>query len=419
MKFYFLIFSLTASAFFFGCSGSERFSNKENEADVISVSNEVRLLVDETTNEKEIVVGSKCFLFIEDEKKDLINPGEILKFSSSNNNLTLMINKKKYEGEYFQVIPFDSTQLLICNQMKFSGKLKIINNSNSIMMINSLDLESYLKGVIPKEMPLGKANENYEALKAFAICARTYSLQQFNSKKYFDLYIDVRDQVYGGVDAEKPISNLAVDETKNVILTYDGKPAKVFYHSTCGGKTENVKNIFGIDSAYYLSGINDGNNPYCSISPSFEWEEVYTPDVFIERLKNANLNQDSQDWQDFQDCILENVYIVNRFESGRVNELRIDLSNSQTVETTSVTLKGNNIRSILRTANNKSILKSIWFDLVMDENKNVIITGKGYGHGVGLCQWGSIGQSRAGKNFKEILSHYFPGTKISYLNDKN
>ncbi|OGU77037.1 MAG: hypothetical protein A2V93_12250 [Ignavibacteria bacterium RBG_16_34_14] len=412
MKFFLLLFSLIAFAFFSGCSGSERFTKKENEIKVISVSNEVRLLIDEAANEIEILIGSRCFLLTEEEKKELINSGQILSFAALNNNLTLKINEKNYEAEYFQLIPFDSTQFLIYNEMKLRGKLKIINNSNSVMMVNSLDLESYLKGVIPKEMPLGKNKENYEALKAFAICARTYSLQQLNSKKYFDLYIDVRDQVYGGVDVEKPISNSAVDETKSLILTYDGRPAKVFYHSTCAGKTEDVKNIFGIDSAYYLSGVEDGNNPYCSISPSFNWEEVYTPEVFIERLKNANLVNDDSD-------VLEKCFIVSRFESGRVNELRIDLSNSQTGEITSVILQGNNIRSIIRTANNKSILKSIWFDITLDENKNVIITGKGYGHGVGLCQWGAIGQSRAGKNYKEILSHYFPGTKISYLNDKN
>jgi len=412
MNFFSLFFSLTVLSFLLGCSGSERFTKKEKESEVISLTNEVRLLVDEAVNEKEIFVNSKCFVFIEEEKKDLINPGEILKFAISNNNLSLRKGDNFYEAEYFQLIPVDSIQFLICNEMKLRGKLKIINNSNSVMMINTLDLESYLKGVIPKEMPLGKGNENYEALKAFAICARTYSLQQLNSKKNFDLYIDVRDQVYGGVDVESEISNSGVDETKNLILTYDGKPAKVFYHSTCGGKTEDVKNIFGIDSAHYLSGIEDGNDPYCSISPSYNWEEDYTPEIFIERLENANLVNDDFD-------VLENVYIVSRFKSGRVNELRIDLSSSQTGETTSVTLKGNNIRSVIRTSNSKSILKSIWFDLLMDENKNIIITGKGYGHGVGLCQWGAIGQSRAGKNFREILFHFFPGTKISYLNDKN
>jgi len=285
-----------------------------------------------------------------------------------------------------------------------------LSNRNSISVINHVDIESYIKGVIPKEMPLGKGEENFEALKAFAICARTYTLMKMKREKNFDLYIDTRDQVYGGVDVEKLISNKAVDETKDLILTYNNKPAIVFYHSTCGGKTEDVKNIFGIDTAYYLSGVDDGINPYCSISPSFEWEEVFSSSLFIERLKLAGLVDSLFD-------VLENIYIVNRFESGRVNELRIELSSSETGEKKSISLFGNNIRGIIRTANNKSILKSIWFDLTLDENKNVIIHGKGYGHGVGLCQWGAVSQSRAGIKFKEILSHYFPGTEISYLNN--
>ena len=148
---------------------------------------------------------------------------------------------------------------------------------------------------------------------------------------------------------------------------------------------------------------------YCSISPSFNWTETYPEDVFISRLRNAGL-VDSDYYR------IDAIEIVSRFESGRVNELRIDLLSS-TGERKSISIFGNNIRSIIRTANNKSILKSNWFDINVDENKNVIITGKGYGHGVGFCQWGAINQSKLGYDFKEILFHYFPGTKISYLND--
>ncbi|HSP86689.1 MAG TPA: SpoIID/LytB domain-containing protein, partial [Ignavibacteriaceae bacterium] len=254
MKFFFLLFSLFATGFFLGCSGSDRFTKKETEVkkekilvpNEESFSNKVRLLIEEGINKKEILIGSKCFLFDEDKKIEIINAGETLEFSSSNQILSLNYNNNFYSSEVFRLLPIDSTEFIICNEIILRGELKIIGKSDSIMIINSLDLESYIKGIIPREMPLGKGKENYEALKAFAICARTYSLQQLNSKKYFDLYIDVRDQVYGGVDSEKPISNQVTDETKNLILTYEGNPAKVFYHSTCGGKTEDVKNIFGI-----------------------------------------------------------------------------------------------------------------------------------------------------------------------------
>ena len=420
MKIFLLLFISVTFSFFFGCSSSERFTKKE-ETKVTLSGRDVRLLIDETVNEKELPVDSECYLFKEEEKIRLITPGETLNYSASKNMVSIKVNNKFYEGDYFQVIPADLNGFLYCNDMKLRGKLKIINNSGSVMVINTLDMESYLKGVIPREMPLGKGNENYEALKAFAICARTYTMQKMNlstgqagSKKYFDLYVDVRDQVYGGVEVEQPISNKAVDETRNLILTYEGKPAKVFYSSTCGGMTEDAKNIFGVDNAPYLSTIEDGNHPYCIISHAFNWREVYTPELFVERIMN-NTDQYLLDSQDYE---LNDVKVLSRFESGRVNELSVELTEANAGEKKIITLKGNNIRWIIRTADSRSILKSIWFDVELDENKNVTITGKGYGHGVGLCQYGAIGQSRAGKNFQEILSHYFPGTVIKRLSER-
>ena len=354
----------------------------------------------------------KClsYIYIEGKKAILVNPGNKLFFSATNSLIHLNIKDKFLEALNFQIFPKDTTQFLTYKGMKFRGSLKVINNADSVAVINSVDLESYLKGVIPKEMPLGKGEEYFQALKAFAICARTYSLNKMTRNgENFDVFIDTRDQVYGGVDAEKEISNRAVDETKGLVLTYDGKIARVFYHSTCGGRTEKVQNVFRGDPIPYLQGVEDGYPPNCSISPSFNWEETYTQDLFIGRLRQAGLI-DSEYYR------IDTIEIMSRFESGRVDELKIDLL-SYNDNRRSVFIFGNNIRSVIRTANNKSILKSNWFDLNIDENKNVIISGRGYGHGVGLCQWGAIDQSKLGYDFKEILLHYFPGTKISYLND--
>lgn len=397
--------------FCMGCTGSRISTEKDKEAEVEHISDEIRLLVDENIFEKEILVEIPSYIYVEQEKAIPVNPGEKLFFSTRNNGLSLFAHNQEFEAPYFQLYPQDTTQFLKYNGMRLRGGLKIVNDSSSVSVINTIDLESYLKGVVPKEMPMGKGEEYFQALKAFAICARTYSLNKKNSNEnHFDVYIDVRDQVYGGVDAETSISNRAVDETRGIILTYNKKPAIVFYHSTCGGKTEKVDNVFKVSSVEYLQGIEDGNPPYCSISPSFEWEEKYPQAIFIERLRNAGLI-------DSEYFLIDRIEIINRFESGRVNELRIELLSS-TGEKKIVSLYANNIRSILRTADNKSILKSNWFDIYFDENKNVIITGKGYGHGVGFCQWGAINQSILGFSFTEILSHYFPGTKISYPNDQ-
>jgi stage II sporulation protein D len=115
--------------------------------------------------------------------------------------------------------------------------------------------------VLAKEMPLGKDGENLEALKALSVCVRTYAIQKMKAGKiYFDLYADTRDQVYGGVDAESPISNRAADETKNIILKYSDLPALIYYHSTCGGQTESSQNVFTKENIPYLTSIKDGNN---------------------------------------------------------------------------------------------------------------------------------------------------------------
>jgi len=258
-------------------------------------------------------------------------------------------------------------------------------------------------------MPVGKNDENYEALKALAVCIRTYAIKKMQDGKiYFDLYNDTRDQVYGGVDGELPLSNKAVDETKNIILKFEGQPVLLYYHSTCGGFTESSQNVFTKDMVPYLISVEDGNEPYCKISPRFQWEEVYSRDDLINRLKSSSI-LDNLSYQ------LEDISIINKFESGRVSELEIKVVDEYGEEK-SVLLKGNEIRSIIRTADNKNILWSTLFDLSINSN-SVVIKGKGFGHGVGLCQWGAIDLSRNGWNYKNILEHYYPGTNTGNFDD--
>lgn len=100
---------------------------------------------------------------------------------------------------------------------------------SEVKVVNQIGLEDYTKGVMIKEMPVGKGTENYEALKAFSICIRTYAYNKINENKdFFDIYPDTRDQVYGGVDGETKYTNSIVDETRDQILIYDTEPAIIF-----------------------------------------------------------------------------------------------------------------------------------------------------------------------------------------------
>jgi stage II sporulation protein D len=397
-----------------GCSGSERFTGNDKSENVKEIKkhkgeffksnilNPVRVLIQNSSNKLEYKVDEPLNLFDTQNKIALIKTGNKINFFEDDGYVLMKINEKEFSSEYFELQPADSSNVVSFNKKNYRGKLRVLNSDGEIKIINIIDLEDYLKGVIPSEMPIGKDDKNLEALKAFAICARTYSLMKMNKNQNdFDLYIDVRDQVYGGADNEKPLSNKAVDETKGVILFFNNEPAVTFYHSTCGGETENSKNIFTQDEIPYLSGVDDNEPPYCSISPRFTWKEVYERKEFLKRFVAAGIIQNNN-------SELENIEIKSRFSSGRVNELVITVVENEQVKQ-KYSVFGNNIRTIIRTSDNKSILFSTMFEIFLDGN-NVIIDGRGYGHGVGMCQYGAIGQSHLGIKYLDILYHYFPGT---------
>lgn len=405
---YFIIIAFLIS----GCSSSSRFTSRNDNSSVTgsaAESSQIRVLMNEPSYFFTWTVESPVIVSADNRTVAVINIGNKIEFVPDGSDVNLHISDNKFSGKIISLSPKDSDKIKF-NGRYYRGAIKFFADNNLLSIVNSLPLEDYLKGVLPLEMPSGKGNENFEALKAFAICARTYALNKLKENKTtFDIYIDTRDQVYGGVEIEKDITNKAVDDTRGLILTYNGQPALTFYSAACGGHTENVKNVFASERADvpYLAGVKDGDEPYCSIAPRFQWQEKYTQDVFISRLQSAGLI-DNTDYR------IENIEAASRFESGRVNELRITLKSGNGDDKT-VSVYGNNIRSVIRTADNKNILRSNLFNISTDENGEVTINGIGYGHGVGLCQWGSIYLSREGWSYQKILSHYFPGTDIQKI----
>ncbi len=400
---------------FTSCSSSKRFTSEEeyyedeyDEVEFKADINYVRVLLDEKPVSINFMVQSKVYLLRENDKIAEVNSGNIIEFYNEFEKVIAKIGKKKISGKYFQLISAESKEIKY-NDNSYMGSLRVVENKGTVKIINFIDVENYLKGVIAKEMPLGKGNENFEALKAFTICARTYTLMKMNQGNLlYDIFPDTRDQVYGGIAAEHNISNRAVKETEGLILMFDGLPATVYYHSTCGGVNENVENVFPQKPKSYLTSIEDGFNPYCKISPRFEWKEIYTQKQFIEQLYNAKLI-DSKNYSNVE------VNVASRFASGRVDDLEIIMEGERGRE--EIHLYGNEIRSKIRTPKKNQLLWSTQFNISMMTNDNIVFKGKGFGHGVGLCQWGAIGQSRLGINFEQILKHYYPGTNLRRVDD--
>ncbi len=393
---------------FAGCSGSKETYDRENDTSG-ETGGLIRVLLEEQPDNYQFINDSPLYLKNGNSYLALINPGNKLSVSNSGDEIKVVVEGKDFSGKDIELVSESAGNPVSYKGSSYRGTINLIPAGNGISVVNHLSLEQYLKGVIPKEMPSGKGNEYYEALKAFTICARTYTITKLKeNKKLFDVFADTRDQVYGGSNIEKGIINNVVDETRGLILTYDNKPAVTFYSSTCGGHTEDAANVFKNVDLPYLKGVKDGDEPYCSISPKFKWTETFSEDAFIQRLVTAG-------YLDNSGYTVKNINVNSTFRSGKINELEIDLTDNYN-KAKSVKLYGNNIRYILKTSGN-SLLESNNFTAVR-KGKEIIINGTGYGHGVGLCQWGALEQSKEGRDYEEILSFYYPGTKIEKYNDQ-
>ncbi|KAA3604051.1 MAG: SpoIID/LytB domain-containing protein, partial [Calditrichaeota bacterium] len=290
------------------------------------------------------------------------------------------------------------------NGKEFHGKIALRTSNGKMNVVNRVEIQDYLKGVVPSEMPAGNPND-FEALKAQAITARTYVLK--NLGKYKDLGIDVwatvQDQVYKGISGEAKLSNKAVEETATLVLTSSSKIAITYFSSTCGGKTEDNSEVWSGVQEPYLNGITDsfGGDFFCKESPHYRWTEEFSREE-LEQMFTQNLGKNYGQ--------LYNIKILKRTNSGRISHLQLifkdgiaDIKNP------------NKIRNALK--RNGKILRSAFFkaDLELDSKnwiQKVTLTGAGNGHGVGMCQWGAMGMSRKGYTYDKILTHYYKGTEI-------
>jgi stage II sporulation protein D len=309
-------------------------------------------------------------------------------------------------------IPRSDDQWLYLNGKPYRGVLEIdcISDAKPLLVLNIVPVEDYLKGVVLAE--IGKLSQSeMEALKAQAIASRTYALFQVsqNKDRKYDLEATVMDQTYSGVAAEDPQTNRAIQLTRGQVLTYKGKLICSYYSTNCGGKTEYVEKVWDKPPEPYLIPVDD--DTFCLWSKNYSWEERWTKDNLE---KNIRAFLDSA-------CITPDPKTVNlldlkireRSPSGRVEWLDV------VTDEDTISLRADKIRWALRKGNGShSILPSTNFDLeiIRGENnviKQIIARGKGNGHGVGMCQTGAVGMARAGYSYRDILSHYYTGAKIT------
>jgi len=291
----------------------------------------------------------------------------------------------------------------------YRGSIVIVPDDKGISIVNMLDVEDYLRGVVALEV--GKGNDEIiEAVKAQAVAARTYTYKkmQENGNDSYDLLSTVADQVYGGVNAESETCNQAIRTTVGEVLFYRDSLIYAYYHSTCAGRTANIEDVWNKSPLPYLKSVDDGgSHPYCGLSGSLTWEEQWPLSQF-----SALVNKYSKEAFPKNPVTgsVKDISINSKFDCGRIKECTIKTT------TGSVVYGGDKIRfAIRRNASGNAPLKSCLFTDASIRGSTVIIKGRGYGHGVGMCQMGAIGRAKAGQSYKEILKTYYTGVEIKKL----
>ncbi len=275
-------------------------------------------------------------------------------------------------------------------QRRYRGTLEWILREGKLLTINWVPLDDYLKAVLPVEMP---KEFPLEALKAQAVASRSFTLRRLN--RYREWGYDLCDhqpcQLYGGVDAEHPITNEAVDATERQVILYAGAVFDAVYFSNCGGHTAPIEVAMPRTQPLApLRGVPDRDaegKPFCALAPNLEWSFLLTPDQLAKAFPSLGTPR--------------NLTITQHARTGHVAQVQIQGSRQR------LTLPSAELRTKVGTA----LIRSLAFTIER-ERDGWRFNGRGWGHGAGMCQWGAQGRALAGQTYLEILQAYYPGTTV-------
>ena len=267
----------------------------------------------------------------------------------------------------------------------YPGRLEVHSLNGAILLINEVAMEDYVAGVVSSEMP---ASWGLEARKAQAVAARSYALmRRAASDQAWHVEASVLDQVYSGKPVD-PTSQAAVTATHGQVLASDGDLVSVYYSSTCAGRTEVPLAVWPDRPTH---GTTSVVCDYCEASPNYSWTVSIPPSEILAAVRRDGHRADE----------IRSLHLRTSTTSGRVTAIDV------VTDEGTVTWSGNEFRRLMGWGR----VRSTRFELRFDQD-TFVLTGTGFGHGVGLCQWGAQGMDRAGMDYTQILEHYFPGAEV-------
>jgi stage II sporulation protein D len=261
----------------------------------------------------------------------------------------------------------------------YSGDLQCFPDFGTLEFINKTDIEKYISGVVLAEGGTGK---NLEFFKAQAIIARTYMYKYFDKhlQDKYNLCDNTHCQAFNGLSSDSLLNEAAIETRGQVILDKDSTLIISAFHSNCGGETSSSEDVW-LSYQRYLKSVSD---PYCITSRSATWQKSYSISDWLKYIKRSGYNGNVTD-----------PTVLNFYQETRLPDYK----------TKSFSIPLRTIRADLN-------LKSTFFS-VFTEGDSVILKGKGYGHGVGLCQEGAMVMAAKGFKYREIINFYYTGVIIS------
>jgi stage II sporulation protein D len=370
-----------------------------------------------------LVTGSRAVRIRSDAEVAALSGGDVAFRLAAGDSVVLLpsgagIEARGRAGGRFETLSFTSLQpgrYVIVNGKPYRGAIHVIARPDGLTAVDELGLESYLMGVVSAELGRRSGAET-AALQAQAIVSRSYALRNRGrmASSGFDLSAGVTDQAYGGVASETPEGNSAVRSTQGMALTYQGQPIRAYFHSTCGYQTAAPEEAFrGLSGDPYLRVVSDkkpDGGYYCDISPRFRWtvtwEGTQLRDI-LRRTLPAVMGIAASQVDDIKD-----VRVRRTGPSGRAAEIRVQVGGGE------IPVFGPDIRAVFQQPTGEPLgSAAIQLSAERDGDRLVrlVAAGAGWGHGVGMCQWGAVGRARAGQTYAQILSAYFPGATLQRM----
>lgn len=272
------------------------------------------------------------------------------------------------------------------NNVRYRGEIRLLQQQNNkFSVIGEIDLESFVASVVGSEMP---QSWNEEALKAQAVTARTYAIYKKKIRRGEVYHLDTQELAYRGISGETAKTTRIVQETKGVIMVYNWNVFPAYFHSTCGGHTEDTRHVFGKSSIPPLSGVVCN---YCSNSKYASWSIDISKSSIEKKLREANV-------------YISNIQAVTIMDPGNGSHgSKVEISAAGEVKE----MNANEFRLLI----GPNYLYSTAFHS-KDNGKSITFSGKGWGHGVGMCQYGARTMAENGIQWTAIVKYYYPKIEL-------